>query len=176
MLKDCRDLTLSTDAAEVVAAYDHAIEGFLGYRADLMQRIEALLASDRDFGMAHVIKGYMMMASYRADLLPAARAASAAAWRSVANGTSREHAHAEALDQWVSGDVDRAIAVWNHILREHPRDILAFRLAHFVNFWSGRPEAMLASVLEVAPAWSPALPGYVSILGCRCFAHEEAGY
>ena len=45
---------------------------------------------------------------------------------------------------------------------DHPHDILAFRLAHFVNFWFGRPEAMLASVLSVEPHWSRALPGYVS--------------
>ena len=40
-----------------------------------------------------------------------------------------------------------AVSVWDRILDDHPHDILAFRLAHFVNFWSGRPEAMLASVL-----------------------------
>jgi hypothetical protein len=68
------------------------------------------------------------------------------------------------------------VAVWNHILRDHPHDILAFRLAHFVNFWSGRPEAMLASVLAVERHWSEALPGFGSLLACRCFAHGEAGY
>jgi tetratricopeptide (TPR) repeat protein len=35
---------------------------------------------------------------------------------------------------------------------------------------------MLASVLTVERAWSPDLPGYTAILGCRCFAHEESGY
>ena len=66
--------------------------------------------------------------------------------------------------------------VWDQILDDNPHDILAFRLAHFANFWAGRPEAMLASVLSVERHWSPALPGYGSILACRCFAHEEAGY
>ena len=74
------------------------------------------------------------------------------------------------------GDPQRAVAVWDHILHDHPHDILAFRLAHFVNFWSGRPEAMLASVLSVERHWSDALPGYGSMLACRCFAHEESGY
>jgi hypothetical protein len=61
------------------------------------------------------------------------------------------------------------------ILRDHPHDILAFRLAHFANFWLGRPEAMLASVRAVQRHWSPVLPGYAAILACRCFAHEECG-
>ncbi len=116
------------------------------------------------------------MMSYRADLVPAARAASAAAWHGISNATPREHAHAGALDLWIAGEVEQAVSVWNQILQDHPHDILAFRLAHFVNFWLGRPEAMLESVLTVERAWSPALPGYTAILGCRCFAHEECGY
>jgi len=54
--------------------------------------------------------------------------------------------------------------------------VLAFRLAHFINFWLGRPDLMLASVLGIERHWSDNLPGYGAILGCRCFAHEESGY
>ena len=35
---------------------------------------------------------------------------------------------------------------------------------------------MLSSVLSVEKHWSGSMPGYNSILGCRCFAHEESGY
>jgi hypothetical protein len=52
---------------------------------------------------------------------------------------------------------------------------VAFRLAHFVNFWLGRRQDMVASVERIVPAWSEAIPGYPAILACRCFAHEEAG-
>jgi tetratricopeptide (TPR) repeat protein len=34
---------------------------------------------------------------------------------------------------------------------------------------------MLRAVDAVSPAWSAAMPGYGSILACRCFANEEAG-
>ena len=57
----------------------------------------------------------------------------------------------------------------------HPHDVVAFRLAHFVNFWLGRPLDMVASVERVIPAWSEDVPGYSTILACRCFAQEEAG-
>ena len=66
--------------------------------------------------------------------------------RLTARATPRERAHVAALRHWVDGEPDRAAAIWEQILDEHPRDILAFRLAHFVNFWLGRPDAMLASV------------------------------
>ena len=79
------------------------------------------------------------------------------------------------LTAWSEGELDRAIAIWDSILRAHPHDVVAFRLAHFVNFWLGRPLDMVASVERVIPAWSQDIPGYSMILACRCFAQEEAG-
>jgi hypothetical protein len=174
MFKDCRGLTLTTVSEQAAIAFDHAIDGYLAYRVDMMSRMEALLAADPDFGLAHCLKGYLFLMGFRADTLGAARAALVDARRCV--GTARELAHAQALSHWIDGDPDRAVAVWNHILNEHPHDILAFRLAHFVNFWSGRPDAMLVSILSVERHWSEALPGYASMLACRCFALEETGH
>ena len=176
MLKDCRGLALTTGSPATAAAFDHAVEGFLSYRSDLPARLAELLRQDPDFAMAHVLQGAMMLAAYRADLQPAASTALAKARPLLKTATAREQAHGSALAHWVGGDAEQAIAVWEEIVQAHPHDALAFRLAHFGNFWLGRPEAMLASVLRAEPAWSAALPGYVSMLACRCFAHEECGY
>jgi tetratricopeptide (TPR) repeat protein len=174
MYQDCRGLTLSTHSAAAARAFDHAIEGYLGYRVDMVPRLEALFAADPDFGLAHCLKGYLFRRADSTDALGAARAALTAARRCP--GTARETTHTAALARWADGDPDAAVAIWDQILADHPHDILAFRLAHFLNFWAGRPEAMLASILSVERHWSDALPGYSSMLACRCFAHEEAGY
>jgi tetratricopeptide (TPR) repeat protein len=174
MFQDARGLTLTTVSQRAATEFDGAIDSYLGYRADMAPRMDALLEADPDFGLAHCLQGYLFLMGFRADTVGAARAALAEARRCA--GTDRERAHAQALAHWIEGDPNRAVAVWNHILHDHPHDILAFRLAHFVNFWSGRPEAMLASVLAVERHWSDALPGFGSLLACRCFAHEEAGY
>jgi tetratricopeptide (TPR) repeat protein len=92
-----------------------------------------------------------------------------------AHATPRERAHAAALEAWIAGDLDRALGVWEQILAEHPRDVLAFRLAHFNNFWLGRPAEMRASVERVKPKWACDLPGYGTILSCHCFSLEECG-
>jgi tetratricopeptide (TPR) repeat protein len=174
MFNDCRGLRLTTVSGQAVAAFDRAIDGYLGYRADMAGRMDALLSADPDFGLAHCLQGYLFMMGFRADALGAARNALAAARRCA--GTARETAHAQALAHWIEGDPERAVSVWDHILHDHPHDILAFRLAHFLNFWCGRPEAMLASVRSVERHWSDAVPGFGALLACRCFAHEEAGY
>lgn len=176
MGQDIRGLTITAASDAAVAAFDHAIEGYLRYRADIPARMEAVFAADPYIAMGHCLKGYFAMLAFKDTALPMAQEALKAAWRFVPGATPREHAHVAALEAWANGEPDGAVDVWNQILADHPHDVLAFRLAHFVNFWLGRPEAMLASVLTVEKHWSEAMPGYNAILGCRCFAHEESGY
>ena len=81
------------------------------YRVDLPDRMEALLAADPGCGLAYCLKGYLLLMSFRADLLGAARAALAEARR--CSETAREMAHAEALARWIDGDPEAAVAVWD---------------------------------------------------------------
>jgi tetratricopeptide (TPR) repeat protein len=176
MPKDSRGLEVTAASAAAVQAFDHAVAGYVGYRADTAQRMAAIFAADTEFGLAHCLKGYLAMLGYKQAFVPLAEAALHDARRFTQHATPREKAHVVALQHWIEGTPDRAAAVWEDIVRDHPHDILAFRLAHFTNFWLGRPDLMLASVLGVERYWSDALPGYGAILGCRCFAHEECGY
>ena len=114
-----------------------------------------MFAADGDFGLAHCLKGYFAMLSYKQANVPMAlEAARTRARRLTANATPREQAHVAALDAWIAGDLDRALGVWEQILSEHPLDVVAFRLAHFNNFWLGRPGEMRASVERVKPKWA----------------------
>ncbi len=174
MFKDCRGLALTTVSEEAARAFDHAIDGFLGYQADLRARMETVLAADPHCGLAHCLQGILLMMGFHAGALDAARSALAQARRCPA--TAREQAHQEALAAWIEGDPERATAIWDQVLLDHPHDILAFRMAHFLNFWCGRVSAMVASVLAVERHWSASVPGYGALLGCRCFAYEEAGH
>ncbi len=174
MAQDAHGLPLTTDPAGA-RAWDHAIAGYLGYRADTAARLAALLETAPDFGLAHCLAGYFALLGFHAALLPAAAAAAGRARPLLAGATAREQAHLAALDAWTAGDAPRAVAIWDAILTDHPADALAFRLAHFVNFWLGRAGRMRASVLAVESRWDPAWPAYTSLLACRCFAFEECG-
>lgn len=176
MFRDAHGLAVTAASAAAAQALDHALLGYVQYRADTPKRMEALLEADAEFGLAHCLKGYFAMLSYSQAAVPRAEAAASQAERLTAQATQRERAHVAALRHWIDGEPDRAVEVWEHILDNHPRDVLAFRLAHFVNFWLGRPDLMLASVQRVQPHWGDELPGYGAILGCLCFAHEECGH
>ena len=175
MYRDNHGLVVTAASERAVQALDHAVLGYLTYRADLPDRLRAVLAADPELGMGHCLKGYLAMLGYKQALLPAAAEAAANARRLATHATRREQAHVAALEAWAGGQPDRAVAIWEEILADHPRDVLALRLAHFVNFWLGRPDLMLTSVLGVERHWTPELPGWVCLLACRCFALEECG-
>jgi tetratricopeptide (TPR) repeat protein len=172
---DARGLRLSTASAKAAAAYDHLITGYLTMRADAPARLTALLETDPDFALAHCMQGYFAMLAFKQAVVPVAVQAAHTAQSLAADATPRECAHIAALTAWTEGEIDRAIALWESILRTDPNDVVAFRLSHFANFWLGRPQDMVSSVERVIPAWSEDIPGYASILACHSFAHEEAG-
>jgi tetratricopeptide (TPR) repeat protein len=172
---DARGLPISIASAKAAAAFDQLITGYLTFRADTPARLDAALEADPDFALAHCMRGYFAMLAFKQAVVPVAIQAARTAQSLAANATARERRHVDALTAWAEGDLDAAIASWESILRAHPHDVVAFRLAHFVNFWLGRKQDMVASVERVIPAWSETIPGYASILACHCFAQEEAG-
>ena len=173
MRHDIHGLPIATASDEAAAAFDHALSGYVKYRADAAARLAALLAADGEFALAHCLKGYFAMLSYKQANVPMAIEAAATARRLAASATDREKTHVAALEAWIAGDLDRALGAWEQILAGHPHDVLAFRLAHFNNFWLGRPGAMRVSVERVLPKWSSELAGYGTVLSCHCFALEE---
>ena len=175
MLEDQHGLPISTSSAEAAIGFDRAVQAYLKYRTDASQQLAHTLAADPAFGLAHCLAGYFAILSYNLTKVPAATEAARTARVMTMKATARERAHVEALGAWIAGDIDRSLTIWDDIVTEHPMDVVAIRLAHFNNFWLGRPEAMRASIEQVFPKWSPDMPGYGTVLSCRCFANEECG-
>src|SRR5215831_13465648 len=165
----------TTTSPEAGAAFDRTVLAYLKYKVDAPEHLKRTLAADPEFALAQCLKGYFAMLSYNQASVPRAVEAARAARAHSAQATARERAHVDALEAWIAGDLDRMIAVWEAILAEHPTDVLALRLAHFNNFWLGRPHDMAASVERVLPKWGRELPGYGTLLSCRAFALEECG-
>lgn len=172
---DLHGLPLTCASAEAASAFNDTVRGYLKYRADTAQHMGRTLVADPGFALAHVLKGYFAMLSFKQANVPMAQEALATANGLIATASRREQAHAAALAHWIDGDLDRTLATWEEILDAHPTDVLAFRLHHFNAFWLGRPEVMAREIEAVMPRWAPELAGWGSMLACQCFAHEELG-
>jgi tetratricopeptide (TPR) repeat protein len=77
--QDLHGLALSTSSAETARAFNHAVTGYLSYRADATTRLQQLIAADPEYAFAHLLKGYFLMLSFNAAHVPAAREAVALA-------------------------------------------------------------------------------------------------
>ena len=128
-MKDTYEFPISTTVA-AGDAYNRALRSFLGYDADVVERIQEVQKADPTFALGHCLWGYLMMLSYSRAAVPAAAEACRAAREHAYGATAREQAHVRALERWVAGDVDAALREWEGILAAWPRDVLAVRLAH----------------------------------------------
>jgi tetratricopeptide (TPR) repeat protein len=177
MLADAFGLPMTAASDKAVAAFDHVVSGYLNYRADLPKRLEALLRDHPDMPLAHVAKGYFTMLALKQSVVPVAKAALESAERlGGATLTARERGHVAALAAWVGGDVERTLRIWEDLFEEYPRDILAFRLHHFMAFWMGDPGRMADAVEGVLPAYGNTERVMATLLACKAFANEELGH
>ena len=158
------------------AMLDQVILGYAGYETDTPRRLAALLDAEPDMGLAHIVRGYFLMLNFKLANVPAAREALDTARKHIGGDLAWALAHAAALEHWIAGDLDRTLAVWEQILAEHPRDILAFRLHHFNNFWLGRPQRDARVGRARAAAMGADMPGYGTMLGLPLLSRiEECG-
>jgi hypothetical protein len=175
MATDQHGLEISVASEAGGRAFDDAIIAFLKLRVDAPRKVKALLTAAPEFALGHCLSGYLAMIAFKQSFVPIATAAAETARSLSSSATPRERAHIDALEVWAEGRMDRALAIWDRLVAEHPTDILAFRLAHYCHFWSGKVQAMRASVDQAFPHWGPGMPGYGTMLSCRCFAYEECG-
>jgi tetratricopeptide (TPR) repeat protein len=158
---------------ETVRLLDDAITSYARARRDTRDRLARVLESDPTCGLANALDGYLYMLSSKRDAIPRARAALDRLAR--ASLPRREHLHRAALDAWSSGDMRGAAGLWDTLLDEYPRDLIALKVSQFVLSYLGESERMRDRVARVLPAWSSDDPRFGFVLGCYAYALEESG-
>ncbi len=165
------ELTAASDCA--AAALDAALDDFLAFGREAGPLLKAAFEADAEMPMAHVLRGCFFLLMGVGALRPRAAKSGGQAARLAVTG--RERAHADALSRWAAGDTAGAVRRFEDILLDHPRDILAIRLAHYLHFYHGALVQHRDSTARVLPAWDESVPGYGYVLGMRAFGLEEMG-
>jgi tetratricopeptide (TPR) repeat protein len=174
-MQDIHGLELGTASAAAAEAFNRALRSYLGYRADVTQHAKGVFEADPEFALGHCFMGYLMMLTYNLGHAGLAANAHREAAALAPRATAREQGHVRALGRWVARDIDGALREWEAILAAEPADVLAFRLAHFNYFWTGRVREMRASAERLLPRWSDAMAAYPTLLSCLSFGLEECG-
>ncbi len=174
---DARGLDTTAANEEAVRNLDAVLAQYLRFGTETGACLKRVFASDPDMVLAHCVKGYFFMHFCAPALVVRARASLDAARRAAGErgATERERRHLDALDAWIRGEFEQAVAHWEALLAGHPRDLIALKLAHHLHFYSGDTENMRDSIGRVLHAWDETVEGYGYVLGMYAFALEEAG-
>jgi tetratricopeptide (TPR) repeat protein len=177
LVRDIRGLEVSATDAGAVEILDRAIDGYLGARDETGDHLREAMERDSDFVMAHLVRGYFMHLFAHRGLMARARESLEAAREAAGRigATPREQAHIAALEAWCDGRPAETLRIHSEILIDHPRDILALKLAEYWSFYSGDSAGMRDSIGRVLHAWDEGVPSYGFVLGMRAFALEETG-
>src|SRR5258706_3214506 len=88
---------------------------------------------------------------------------------------AREKAHIAALAAWCDGELERTCELLDGILAEHPRDMLALKLANYLYFYMGDAKNVRDGPARALAAWDERAPGYAHLLALHAFGLEECG-
>lgn len=172
-VRDSLGLSLSgadTGSAEHYAKALHQLQCYVG---DPVGSVDAAIAHNPGFVMAHVLKGYLFGLSTDGEAQPVTRACFEAARELPA--TSREQAHVAALGHLAEGRWHEAGRVLEDLTIEEPRDALGLLAGHQIDFFTGNSRMLRDRIARAMPAWSDGMSGYHSVLGMQAFGLEEMG-
>jgi len=174
MHRDRLGLELTAANGESARACDDTVWAYVGFARDPGVFLKRTLQADPAMPMALCLQGYFMHLMG----LPGLVAKACSAFESVKkiSGLSpREQVHVAALGAWCEGELERACAAFEEILRDYPQDILALKLANYLYFYLGDAANVRDSAARVLPAWDEGAPGFGHVLALHAFGLEETG-
>ncbi|WP_420347970.1 tetratricopeptide repeat protein [Pelagibius sp.] len=170
---DARGEPVSGASEDAITLYEKALAELQCYQGDPVETVEAAVAESPEFVMAHCLRAYAFALATEVGAMVEAQDSYKAA-RGLAT-TARERRHLAAIDQFLKGSWEGAIAVLEDTLVNYPRDALALQVIHLSDFYVGDARHLRDHVARVLPEWSPDDPGYHALLGMYAFGLEECG-
>jgi len=174
MTSDQSGLLISCDSDATAALYDDTVTAYLSFSNATGKCAKTLLTAEPAMPMGNCLMGYFFQLMGTRALTSRARRSLETA-QNFAGATPREQLHIAALQAWLGDDLKGAVACWETILIDSPRDILAIKLAHFMHFYLGDSLNIRDSIARVLSAWSEQDAAYGFILAMYAFGLEETG-
>ncbi|HEX2543624.1 MAG TPA: tetratricopeptide repeat protein [Ramlibacter sp.] len=164
---------VTLDGPASLAALNDFVEGFLASEA---RAANILQAQDDPAAIVQACCAALHMFAETGDAPDHARPFLQRAKARAGQATPREQRFVAAVAAWVDGDVPRAIALLEEQVREHPRDLVALKLAQYHLFNRGDSPGMLRVALQALPAAAdvPFVHGMLAFAWEQCHFLEQA--
>ena len=172
--RDRLGLELTAANGEAARAFDDTVWAYVGFSREPGVPLKRALQADPAMPMALCLQGYFMHLMGLPALVPKARSA-LASMQKIPGLNSREKSHAAALGAWCEGELERTCEILDGILKEHPRDFLALKLANYLYFYMGDSANVRNGPARALAHWDEKTPGYSHLLALHAFGLEETG-
>ena len=172
--RDRLGLELTAAGGEAARAFDDAVWAYVGFSREPGVPLKRALQADSAMPMALCLQGYFMHLMG----LPGLAAKAMGVYESVLkikDTNAREKAHIAALGAWCDGELERTCEILDGILREHPHDFLALKLANYLYFYMGDAANVRDGPARALKAWDEGTPGYGHLLALHAFGLAESG-
>lgn len=170
--RDLQGNELSGGNDQAAALYCEALTSFNLYRGDPVGLLESATALTPDLCMAAVLKAYLFALATEPALTREARGMIEPL--GAMNMNQRERSHVAILDCIVAGRWTDAALACDHHNAIYPRDLIGLQIGHLVDFFRANSRSLRDRIARALPHWSPADPGYSTVLGFYSFGLEES--
>lgn len=174
-MRDELGLDYTTDSPDSVQLFCEVLEHYLASSAQVMPTLTMLLEQDPAIPMALLFRAYILKLA--AD--PRFRGAISHCFETVAarpDLNDREQRHLKALSFWQADQMADAVAVFDDIVLDYPKDMLALRVAHYLHFYGSGGKQMMGSLQAALENWQSNERYYGFLKGMQSFALEESGH
>ena len=172
-MNDPRDCPVSTRSRAALEHSESALWRMVSFFGDPLADLDAAIAADPAWSLAHVMKCNFIATLTEPALLQQARAALDAAQPLRVHANERERCHFNAAELALAGRWRDASTLWDAVLLEQPRDLLALTCAHLFDFYRGDARNLRARVARVLPEWGEDDALHPYVLGMYAFGLEE---
>ena len=172
--RDRLGLALTAANGEAARAFDDTVWAYIGFSREPGVPLKRALDADPAMPLALCLQGYFFHLMGLPALALKARSTLENLKRIEAMNP-RERAHVDALGTWCDGELERTCGLLDDILAEHPRDILALKLANYLYFYLGDAANVRDGPARALQAWDEKAPGYGHLLALHAFGLEESG-
>jgi hypothetical protein len=170
--QDLQGNELTGGSTQAVTLFCEALTSFNLYRGDPIGLLDAASEVSPDFGMAKVLKTYLYALATEPDLTREARGMIKSLHTMPMN--ARERAHIKIISCIIEGRWSDAGIALDHHNALYPRDLVGLQVGHLVDFYRANARSLRDRIARALPHWSPADPGYSTMLGFYSFGLEES--
>ena len=168
-----RDLPLGTTSTQARDCHERALWHLVSFYGDPMAAFDATIAADPGWGLARIVKAVFILTLTEPAMVADARQLLSEAEPLMAGASAHERGHHAAAQLAAAGRWRDACALWDALLLDHPRDLLALTAAHLFDFYRGDARNLRARVARVLPDWPVDDPLQPYVLGMHAFGLEE---